>query len=201
MWQDRKHDSCARNPTLRPFGSAFENSACASDGTLHQGLHGSSVESTGGTCPIPNGHLPSSGRNSLVSIITPPPTLPAQYNDRLRTFHGPISYFPFFNTFSMNPLGRTGVGCCSIPDNTFCNFLFRCFERQRGRKQRDTDSLSLTLTDALTGWFLHVPWPEIKPAISVCHGNVLTNWTPWPGLFCNFQEKEGRDLKQRKMWI
>ena len=51
-------------------------------------------------------------------------------------------------------------------------------ERER---ERERERLVVLLISAFIGWFLYVPWPEIKLTTLAYCDDALTNWTTQPG--------------------
>ena len=55
--------------------------------------------------------------------------------------------------------------------------LIYYFQRERGSRER----FAVLLIYAFIGWFLYVPWWDIKPVILAYQDGVPTNCATWPG--------------------
>ena len=55
-------------------------------------------------------------------------------------------------------------------------FFLIYFREGVGERERERNRLGVPLTDALIGWFVHVPWPGMEPAALVYQDDTPTNW-------------------------
>ena len=81
---------------------------------------------------------------------------------------------------------------CVVLTHCFILFLFilmreREREREREKERRGAEKekhqFVVSPIYAFIGWFLYVPWPEIKPTTLTYRKDALTNWATHLGLF------------------
>ena len=67
----------------------------------------------------------------------------------------------------------------------FFKFLNNWFQRKKASRGRGREKhlFVVPLVYAFIGWFLYVPWSEIKPTMLARQDNTPTNWATQPGLF------------------
>ena len=61
------------------------------------------------------------------------------------------------------------------------NWLIFRERKKGGEGERKKHWFVVPLIYAFTGWYLHVPWPEMEPATLAYQNNTLTTWATQPG--------------------